>query len=301
MSKDIRRLMKALSLFMIGSYLGKEYSRTGKSKAEGYAKTLQEPLRVTIAVLSGMEILRMAVENPTIDFFKSMLHSLRGLSYEMGLSEQPPQTIEIKKGITDTYIGAKRDLEEAGIVEAENAYTYYTRLKKLSKEEMNKELMEIKRENPNTYSAIKKYIKWDENKLTRQERGFSYLSVKDGERAKKIVKYLEKSKNSENDIARLRRAGIISNTVMGQIRKIQRGEKYKLKTRIIIMDNDKIIIIMQKDIEIIKEQLVEIKNAVAKGNNKYASKWVERAMTVFIVILVMAALYTILESAGLPH
>jgi hypothetical protein len=67
------------------------------------------------------------------------------------------------------------------------------------------------------------------------------------------------------------------------------------------MDNDKIIIIMQKDIEIIKEQLVEIKNAVAKGNNKYASKWVERAMTVFIVILVMAALYTILESAGLPH
>jgi hypothetical protein len=225
MSKDIRRLMKALSLFMIGGYLGKEYSRTGKSKAEGYAKTLQEPLRVTIAVLSGMEILRMAVENPTIDFFKSMLHSLRGLSYEMGLSEQPPQTIEIKKGITDTYIGAKRDLEEAGIVEAENAYTYYTRLKKLSKEEMNKELMEIKRENPNTYSAIKKYIKWDENKLTRQERGFSYLSVKDGERAKKIVKYLEKSKNSENDIARLRRAGIISNTVMGQIRKIQRGEK----------------------------------------------------------------------------
>jgi len=58
---------------------------------------------------------------------------------------------------------------------------------------------------------------------------------------------------------------------------------------------------MQKDIEFIKEQLVEIKNAVAKGNKKYASKWVERAMTVFIVILVMAALYTILESAGLPH
>ena len=58
---------------------------------------------------------------------------------------------------------------------------------------------------------------------------------------------------------------------------------------------------MEKDIDFIKNQMVEIKKAINTCNRKYASKWVERAMTALIVMLVMAALYAIFDSAGLPH
>ena len=58
---------------------------------------------------------------------------------------------------------------------------------------------------------------------------------------------------------------------------------------------------MSKDIEFIKRELVEIKDAIKACNRKYASKWVERAMTALIVMLVMASLFVIFDSAGLPH
>lgn len=65
--------------------------------------------------------------------------------------------------------------------------------------------------------------------------------------------------------------------------------------------NNSLIACMQKDIEFIKEQLTDIREDIQRCNHKYANKWVERAMTALIIMLVMGALFTIFDSSGLPH
>lgn len=56
--------------------------------------------------------------------------------------------------------------------------------------------------------------------------------------------------------------------------------------------------VMCRDIKDIKSDIKDIKEML---ENKYAAKWVEKAVTGLIVLLVLAALYQILNSAGLPH
>ena len=58
---------------------------------------------------------------------------------------------------------------------------------------------------------------------------------------------------------------------------------------------------METNLEFIKAQLKEIKIAIRACNKKYASKWVENAMAGLIILLVLAALYAIFDSAGLPR
>jgi hypothetical protein len=58
---------------------------------------------------------------------------------------------------------------------------------------------------------------------------------------------------------------------------------------------------MQKDIQEIKVSLEDIKNLLNKLDRTKADIWVERAVSGFVVLLVMGALYLIFDHVGIPR
>ena len=57
---------------------------------------------------------------------------------------------------------------------------------------------------------------------------------------------------------------------------------------------------MQKDIKDIKEDIKEIKDVLMSLETRFADKWVERTVTIFVSLLVMSAIYVIFNHVGLP-
>ena len=57
---------------------------------------------------------------------------------------------------------------------------------------------------------------------------------------------------------------------------------------------------MQKDIKDIKDDIKDIKDVLMSLENRFANKWVERAVTAFVSLLVISALYVIFNHVGLP-
>jgi len=100
------------------------------------------------------------------------------------------------------------------------SFEKYMKMKEMPAEERDKLMAEIQAGDKQTYNAITKYAKWDELKLTPQEKGFSTLGVEDGTRTKAILEYMKGQKNRQETYKRLEEAKIITEEIDRQIREL---------------------------------------------------------------------------------
>jgi hypothetical protein len=217
-AKNIARVLRIGIAFLIGGYLADEYSRAGYDKAKQYAKVLQEPINAFIRTIDGELLTQMVADNPSVRLIRELNYSQKWLTYRMGFGDMP-QPIEIKKGIFEHKTAAERQMEEAGLLEADTAYGLHQQLKQMKPEEANKKMLEIKKTDKQTYSRIKKYMLWDKLKLSDKERNFAKFGIKNGERAKEIDAYVKKQKNPQEVFQRLKKAKIITDEIEKQLRK----------------------------------------------------------------------------------
>lgn len=100
------------------------------------------------------------------------------------------------------------------------AYEKYQLAKKMSPEEVEARLDQLREDRPSQVESIEKYRKWDELGITNEERGFYYMGVENGDRAKAIFNYLKEmsKEDAEKKIDKLFEAKIISKDVIAQVK-----------------------------------------------------------------------------------
>jgi len=219
--KNQARLVRRLTAYVAGGYMAVELDKAGYDNAKKYAEVIQEPINATIKALNGELATQAVAENPSLQLISELNYSLKWVSWKMGVGDMP-QVIEVKKGITETFLAPERQLEALGLNEADTAFGVFKQLKKMKPAEANKALKNIKDKDPARYTLIKKYVKWDKLKLTGKERDFAKMGVKNGMRAKQLNKYIKRQKKPNLMYKRLKEAGIITNQVDKQLRELNK-------------------------------------------------------------------------------
>lgn len=101
---------------------------------------------------------------------------------------------------------------------------YYEKLSKLPPAEANTQAAKLKKTDPNTYARLKRIVRFKKFGITPEEEMLSGYGVEGGERAEEIAKRLNKLATNEekNDfIKKLRKAGIVSDQVFKQLKKMK--------------------------------------------------------------------------------
>lgn len=117
---------------------------------------------------------------------------------------------------------ATKYLDEARDGEAE---TFLREIKDLPTVEQNKAIMKVRREDKRMYAELQKLKKFEKMGITKKEKAFLNLGVEDGERARMVLKYINKSDDPQATMNKLRRAGIITEDVQKQILILKKSGK----------------------------------------------------------------------------
>lgn len=124
---------------------------------------------------------------------------------------------------------SQKSKDESVIIKRE-ATEMYNRLKKLPKEEANRQARKIKEDNPKLFNKIKEIKKEETLGITSLDKFIKSLSVSDGSRVEFIITKLNEisNKSDKNEfIKQMRKKKIITDTIMKQLRKAKEEGRLK--------------------------------------------------------------------------
>lgn len=137
-----------------------------------------------------------------------------------GGSSDDESVAEIKKILTDQADDRFKTKQAAEAL--------YEELKSLPKDEANAKAKELKKVNPDLYDQLKTTIEDDKKGLTYEDRLIKQIGVENGQRALFIWEKTKSFKTKEeknNYINELKRKGVISDTVMEQLKQLAKKGK----------------------------------------------------------------------------
>lgn len=138
-------------------------------------------------------------------------------------SSQTPEEFNRQENI-DTMKKIISDASQKSQILKEEAITLDTQLTKMTPDEANTKVNQIKKDNPKLFDKLKEVIQERKLNLTYEEKKMNSLGVDNGDRARYIISQVNKLSTTEEKntyIQNLRKKKIISNTVMNQLQNLK--------------------------------------------------------------------------------